>query len=159
MGFGFHSGPLQFHVLAHDQLQGDVLKGALQRRQVDLTVSLAAVGVSRPYQSALEKDRDEDSCSFLKLVDVHVRAILPGAKSRDRRHRIFRSALARRRVVGIDADGKCARKWLEIDSDSWFELSLTVLPIKVEVLDEPLWKFRRQGADCRKLFAWKIEIE
>src|SRR5262245_25062335 len=144
MGFGFHSGPFQFHVLAHDQLQGDILKGALQRCQVDLAVSLAAVGVSRPYQSALEKNGNEDRCSFLKLVDVHIRAILPRAKSRHRRHRIFNSALARRGVIGIDTDRERARKWLEIDSDSWFELSLTVLPIKIEVLDEPLGKFRRQ---------------
>src|SRR5215471_8658941 len=159
MGFGFHSGPFQFHVLAYNQLQGDVLKGALQRRQVDLAVSLAAMRVARPYEPAFEKDGDEDRWSFLKLVDVHVRAVLPGAKSRDRRHRIFNSAFARRRVLGIDADRKCAREWLEIDGDSGFELGLTVFPIKVEVLDEPLWKFRWQRADCCELFARKIEIE
>src|SRR5439155_488112 len=91
-----HARPVELQVLAHDELHHDLAVGALERGEVDLAIALAAVGIARPDEAALEEDRDVDRRALLKLVDVHVRAVLPGPERRHRRHRIGRAALARR---------------------------------------------------------------
>ena len=127
MSFGFGSRPLEFHVFAHDQLERNLSVGTLESGEVDLTVSLSAVRVSRPYESALQKDRNVDGASFLEFVQIHIGSVLPRSKSGDRCHGIFCSTFTRCRVVGIDADRECAGKRLQIDHDSGFKFGLTVL--------------------------------
>src|SRR6266481_6372879 len=159
MSFGLYFGPLELHVLSDNWLHHELTIGALQRCQIDLAVSLPTVRISNPDEPSLKEDRDKDRASLLELVEVHVGAILPGAKSRNRRHGIFSPALARRGVVGVNPYCQNARERLKINRDPGFKLGLTGLPIKIEVPDKPFRKFRCQGADGGKLLTREVEVK
>src|SRR5204863_826453 len=153
-----HARPVEFYVLAHDELHHDLPVGALERGEVDLAVALAAVGVARPDETASEEDRDEDGRAFLQLVDVHVGAVLPRAERGDGRHRVRGAALARGGVLRIDADGEDAGEGLELDHDAGLELGLALLPVEVEIPDEPVRHLGCQRPDGRKLLAGQVEV-
>ena len=114
--------------------------------------------VAGPDEPALEEDRDEDGRAFLELVEVHVGAVLPRPERGDRRHRIVSPALARRRVVGVDADGEGAGERLEVDRDAGLELGLALVPVQIEVLDEAFGKLGGQRADRGEVLARKVEV-
>src|SRR5271170_2190157 len=78
VGLGLRPGPIGFQILAHDGLNLDLLVCALERREIDLTVALAAVGIAGPDQSAFLKYVQIENGTHLQLVQVHVRAVLPG---------------------------------------------------------------------------------
>src|SRR5262249_443981 len=159
VGLRLHPRPLELHVLADDELHRDLAIGALERREVDLAVALPAVRVTGPHEPALQEDGNEDRGAFLQLVEVHVRAVLPRPQRRDGRHRVGRSALAGRRIVGVDAHRQRAGERPEIERDAWLELGLTLLEIEREELDEPVGHLGGQAADRWEVLARQVEVD
>src|SRR5207245_10801795 len=103
--------PFELQVLPHDGLKHALAIPALEPGEVDLSVALTAVRVSRPDQPALEENWNVQRAAGLQLVDVHVRAVLPGPQRRHRRHRIVLDAApAGRRSAGVDADREWGRE-------------------------------------------------
>ena len=160
VGLRFRPRPIGFHLLVHDRLDLDLLVGAFERRQIHLAVSLPAVRIAGPDQAALEKHRQIQGGSGLQLVEIHVRAVLPGPQRAGAPPGVAngRPGLCIR-LARIDPDGKRSGKGLQVDHDSRLELGLHLHQIELVVAHEAFGKFRRQQAHARKIPAGQVEIK